>query len=243
MTWKPELDKFAGVEPGEVGNFVQSDGMNWKSSSDLPLPKRRHWAQARNGQSSAVDLVGISTVNAQGAGQAAAPDTTGPWVEYTTVASNGSSGGWGHGWATTRRDWKPLLLINMKPGSNLTVCRFLLGFSSSTFGADTGGGVETAMFRCSSVAGDTTWKTITSNTGATTVTDTGVTVTSGVSYELRIDMSDSSNIKFYINGDLVSTHTTNLPSGSTDLSGQALVTNTTTAQRILYLRNAVVVCN
>jgi hypothetical protein len=57
------------------------------------------------------------------------------------------------------------------------------------------------------------------------VTTTSVAIATGTPYTLRIDCRDSANVKFYINGTLVATHTNNLPTATQAMGWGTLVTN------------------
>lgn len=74
-----------------------------------------------------------------------------------------------------------------------------------------------AMFRFSTVAGDTHWKCVTSNGTSQTVTDSGITADTN-SHRFGIQFDDAnSKVNFYIDGVLVGTNATNLPASGTVL--------------------------
>jgi len=59
------------------------------------------------------------------------------------------------------------------------------------------------------------FKTVTTNAGVRTITDTGIPVTAGSWYTLRIEINAAgTQATFKINGATVATHTTNLPTGA-----------------------------
>lgn len=96
----------------------------------------------------------------------------------------------------------------------LTNIRYVVGAADSganMISYDDGFNGEGAWFRYSTSASDTTWKCITTNdsAGGPTITDTGVTVTTGTK-KFMIHKT-SSNVKFYLDDVLVATNTTDLP--------------------------------
>jgi hypothetical protein len=107
----------------------------------------------------------------------------------------------------------PAYRCRMKTGPDVTSIRLNYGlFTATTMNAD-GGTATCAIFRFSTVAGDTNWQAITNDGSATgTITDTGIAVAASTEYELAIIPSgDGTTAKFYINGALVATHTTKMP--------------------------------
>ena len=84
-----------------------------------------------------------------------------------------------------------------------------------------------AAFRFDTSAGDTAWQCCTANSSAT-VTPSGVTVAASTTYDLVIDMSNSSQILFYINGILVATATATLPTASETLGPEMTLTTLST---------------
>jgi hypothetical protein len=88
--------------------------------------------------------------------------------------------------------------------------------------------VNCAGFRFDTGAGDTVFTCYTSDGVSTTASSSGVTVAASSTYDLVIDMSNSSKILFYINGTLVNTATTTLPGASTPLGPEMTITTLTT---------------
>jgi hypothetical protein len=79
------------------------------------------------------------------------------------------------------------------------------------------------------------WKCVTINSTVRTFTITSIPVVAGQWYKLRININAASNsVEFYIDGVLVATHTTNIPTVATATSITSLITKTigTTARAI-----------
>jgi len=101
-----------------------------------------------------------------------------------------------------------------------------------------------AAFRFSTVAGDTHYQAITKDGTTQTIVDTGVTPIA-ISAPGNIAVFDiifndgTPNVLFYINGTLVATITTHLPSASTNLRFLVSQTpNTNTTNMGIYLASA-----
>lgn len=89
-------------------------------------------------------------------------------------------------------------------------CWIGISANSSLTVSDTPTGAY-AMFRFSSIAGDTHWKCITSDGTTQTIVDSGITPDTG-GHRFGIQFDDTNNkINFYIDGVLVGTSSTHLP--------------------------------
>jgi hypothetical protein len=96
----------------------------------------------------------------------------------------------------------------------------MAGFANTTVGstwtadATYGGTTDGAFFRKNTAAG--VWSTVTRTGGVETVNNTAVAT--NAYHTLRIEMDDNTpNVRFYIDGVLQFTHTTNLPATGTRL--------------------------
>lgn len=86
------------------------------------------------------------------------------------------------------------------------------------------GDVNGAYFRFNETGN---WYAVTRNVGAETATDTGIVNSTSWRQFKIVTASDYSNIKFYIDGVLKATHTTNLPMVATSPRMQVVITATT----------------
>lgn len=161
--------------------------------------------------------VGLAlSLDGTGAGQA--PDATQPARHRLTSAASIDSRGAVRTVALVRVG-RNIRFQAWKAPLETTVVRHVVGLcnvNTATFQNDlpgAGGGRHAAHFRASTSAGDTNWQAITSNGAADTVTDTGIAFdTTGHEFEIEFD-DTAGEVKFYIDGTLVATHTTTLPSG------------------------------
>lgn len=95
---------------------------------------------------------------------------------------------------------------------------------------------EGAVFTGNSASAN--WKTVTINGLTRTFTDTGVAVSISAWQKLRFEVNAAaSEVKFYINGTLVATHTTNIPSGTSKpmMIRNAIIKQVGTTTRNQYL--------
>jgi hypothetical protein len=127
-----------------------------------------------------------------------------------------------------RRDWQPHYAAHVKTGASIADVRYWVGMFSNdpTSGGSNPSGYDLAALRFDTSAGDTNWMCCTKDATTLTATSSGVAPAANTAYTFRIEQ-DASEARFYINGSLVATITTNLPTSSTGIG--AMVTLTTLA--------------
>jgi hypothetical protein len=113
-----------------------------------------------------------------------------------------------------------------------------IGLSDSTNGSDPTDG---AFFRYTHSVNGGRWECATRSNGVETATDAGVSTGIGSTtfVKLRV-LTDPSvpNVKFYVNGSLVQTHTTNIPSGAARATGlvpASILKSAGTTSRAMYV--------
>lgn len=150
-----------------------------------------------------------------------ANETQGQFANLASAATTNSEAGLqAFGTKPWRLGYLPVREFVIKTGSvgaDITVCRIRAGlYSGGPLAADALG-VNGVGFRyCPATDGTAFWRTE-SFGGAETVTATSVAIVADTYYHLAIDATDPTSVKFYINGTLVATHTTNLPATTTDM--------------------------
>ena len=163
-------------------------------------------------------------------------DASGAWVYMGTSASNANDSYGMQHYGLFRTAWQPELTILMKTdNASVTNTRLWVGaVSADPSSMVTPNGISVCAFRFNSLT-DTggTWRAVTSNGSTTTVTDTGVPVTVLTPYLCRIAMTDTA-ASFYLNDELVATHTTDLPAPGTPLGWAARTTTLTNGRRALF---------
>lgn len=95
-----------------------------------------------------------------------------------------------------------------------------IGFNDSGSGLGTDG----IMFRYTHGTNSGKWECVTRQNGSETAADSGVTVASTTWYKLGIVVNAAANsVSFYINGALVATNTTNIPTGASRQTTPAIL--------------------
>jgi len=91
------------------------------------------------------------------------------------------------------------------------------------------GATDGIYFRYSPADGDTNWFAVTEASGTATETDSSVTpaVDTWVNFRIEVNAGGTS-VVFKLDGSTVATHTTNIPSSSTGMTGQVYVVGSST---------------
>ena len=149
-------------------------------------------------------------------------NSPGCWAVYNTTASTDNDAGWdcnGTNPMQVRTNWHPgRLVYRVQTGATITTIRVWVGAFSSSPVASSDPAVHGACFRFDTSAGSVNWWTWSNDgSGGGTLTNTGVTPASHTAYTLEIEIISTAEIRFYIDGALVATHTTNLPGSTTSL--------------------------
>lgn len=166
---------------------------------------------------------------------ASADDDAGPWVSVATtaVAANGAQVNFSQaGTGGVRRAWGPEMVAVVRVPGGVTAVKLTLGYVSGqpvTTGSGTyaSQGQAAAAFRHFPEAdgGGATWRAVTADGSSETVTDTGVAV-DDTGRAFRVDCRDSGEVRFYVDGALVATHTTTLPPAATGIGPYLRVSTT-----------------
>lgn len=168
-------------------------------------------------------LTTIGMVAPTAAGTLSSADSNAaPQVNLLSSGAANSANGFATAFAITRMDWLPDLtgVLGMASAGDFTASRTWFGFTSADLIAvDNPTTQHVAAFRYSpGVDGTAFWRTVTCNgASGVTVNVTTVPIAASTLYKLRIQRIAGDGYNFYINGVLVATHSTNLPT-----SGQAL---------------------
>jgi len=138
--------------------------------------------------------------------------------------------------------WHPIFSTRMRTDtSDVTGSRIWIGlFSADPFGSATPS-VSLIAFRYDTGASDSTWKCLTDNgSGSPTVSNSGVSVTADTTFDLRFDVSGS-DVKFYVNSNLVATNSATLPSSTTAIGWQVGVKSLSGSNKLIYANNLVLI--
>jgi hypothetical protein len=135
-------------------------------------------------------------------------------MSFVTPVINTSSLLGSNGIGVTQRSLNPVYEARVL-GTVATNHRIVVGFLDPTTGLVINSdayGTNGAFFR--KTAAGNVWQTVTKNAGVETVTTTAIGT--GAWHILRVEINDTAgNARFYIDGNLVATHTLNLPAAAT----------------------------
>ena len=160
-----------------------------------------------------------------------------PHISYTTTASSGNAAGWiSPSFVVARRAWNPDFAARITTAGALSAQRIWIGMMSTSLDAVQDPTTQhVAAFRYDTTADGTAfWRTVTCDGSTANVTTTTVAIAAASYYVLRIVLR-SGSVKFYINGTLAATHTTNLPTTSTTLGYAARLTALAAAARTISI--------
>jgi hypothetical protein len=193
-----------------------------------PDPEKRQFSVSQNGLSTSFDILNGTAGGVTAEGTASAlSDSTGTYINYASAATTNSDAGWVMGSADwLQRQLKPITHFIVKTGANATdiqTCRIWVGFFSGDPMASDAPSLHYAAFRYAPASDGTVyWRAVTDDGNASpTVTATTTPIAANTRYRMRIDMTDASNVLFFIDDVLVATHSTNLPGTTTNLGACA----------------------
>jgi len=200
-----------------------------------PQERRTYGYQSTVIGSSIIGVLGGVIISTTGtAGNAA--DENGNFIALTCAASNGARALFTQaGTALGQFRWRPQATWFARTPANLANMLLWYGLNVPSNAAATPPGDGSCGFRFASSVGST-WYVYHNSTAV----DTGVEVTTVTPYILSLDHRDPSRIDFYINGDLVHTATTDLPTGSEIYHLEAQVATTEGVLKTVLLSKAVV---
>jgi collagen triple helix repeat protein len=178
----------------------------------------------RNGNSTTIDNVGLQAPGSTPGTLTAHTDGSFAYIDFQTAATTGSNAG-ELGEATPSHvtlGESPIISFSTKTGTDISSQRIWCTASDvGVMASDDPAAANLMGFRYSTVAGDTKWQACTKDAVTLNAQDSGVTVATSTRYVFKIDATNQTSIKFFINGTLVATSTTHLP-GATAV--QTLIT-------------------
>ena len=217
---------FAATAP----EYADRDPMPASTATNLRVP----WAiQYTNITNTAITAVHALSPSISGTATSLV-NSTGAYVKYAGAASASSNAGWQleNGNAKTQYQLLPRFWAKIFTGAaagDIQNVRIWVGYGAYDLRASDTNLANVAAFRyCTATDGTAFWRCVTSDNSSTpTVTTTTVPIATSTQYTLHIDCRDPAAYHFWINGVLVATHTTNLPSQTTSVYGYC--TSQTTA--------------
>lgn len=145
-----------------------------------------------------------------------ADDADGPLVSMSTGDGAGSRASIASGEAFYQRRWGSVVTLRVKTSASIANMRLVVGLSSAPGAKQQTPTSHMACFVYDTTAhGTAFWRAITSDgSGTLTTAVTTSAIATSTLYDLRLDMSDGANVKFYVDGTLAATNTTNLPTST-----------------------------
>lgn len=222
-----------GVTPGTYGSATQSPQFtvdakgrltavsNASISAGAPVTDSlREISLHANANLTTYTSVGTGT-GVFGTGTAAnADDSDGPFVQRTSSASNGADAGFepsgGSGYSLVKPEWNPTAIWKVKTDTSISVCSIWVALVSANLGSGATPNAQVAGFVYNTSShGTAFWRTYTHDNsgGSGTTTTTTASIATSTLYDLKIEVT-TADVKFYVGGTLVSTHTTKIPTGA-----------------------------
>jgi hypothetical protein len=175
----------------------------------------------------ALTAIGLPSPSFYGSAQAAAPtdDGTLMLVKDTSAATTGSGTGIVTAGAganpTTTFAYLPKFTAVVRTGSSIANIRIVVGLEDAEDqGNSTLAAFNThrlAMFRFDTGLSDTTWHSLNSDGTTAVAADTGITVAINTTYVLQVDATTAGVLVYRINGNVVGTTTSHVPTGTTGI--------------------------
>jgi hypothetical protein len=180
-------------------------------------------------------------VNTPGAAAAVHDDGSGngQFIEYATSAAIDSDAGWlSSAFSQTRRTYRFSYNAWIKTGGSIADVRIWIGLFSATPMASADPALHSAGFRYDTVADGTAfWRAYSNDattTGLATTTTTAIAADTTYRLGMVIDAA-TTTLRFYINGILVATHTTELPGSGNSVSHVEQVRALAAASKIIRI--------
>ena len=208
-----------------LGNQLVFDGTDWKAYPNVVIPTI-YTPELRARRSIVLGATNATTYTALGISSAltlpgtetSVSDATGNYISCASAALLNSDTGVSSAITVTQTQLKPRAFFHIKTGASLATLRIFVGLTSNVatqIAADLPA-THFAGFRYSPAADGTAfWRTLTNDAGVGgTVNATTTAIAVNTAYTLCVDATDPASIKFLINGVLVNTHATDLPTTS-----------------------------
>jgi hypothetical protein len=207
----------AALDAGTYDAYSDQANQSALLASRTARPNTRRMALVQANGGSSFTAIG-DAVAILGTGGNVAPTAAVPWLNtsLTSGAVSGNQGGVGSGFGNFWFPGKLLFQSYFVTGASIAVQRIWLGVASTSWAAMLGtdtpaaSALSGACFRYSTAIGDTTWKCVTFDGVAQTVSDSGVTVAVSVGKKFEIT-DDGTSTVFRIDGVVVATNTANRP--------------------------------
>jgi hypothetical protein len=221
---------------------------DWSSAtwdwSDRKVGDSGYWyavAQKATQSSNSFVVTGASAPSASGTGSSVSATS---FVAYTTAASSASQGGLS--WSNAHQlSTNPKYFTTFRVPSGQSTYRLIVGFSQT---AATSGAADDATINHAVLvynpATHTNYQCVTNDgTAGGTITDSGVAFAADTTVRATIEVNNTTDARFYINGTRVCTHTTNLSGNNSMVPTTSIFTLEAVAKVINVGRNGTILDN
>jgi hypothetical protein len=131
-----------------------------------------------------------------------------------------------------QRQAKPIMYVIVKTGAVITSAAWHIGLTSYEPTTPDATQHEAKLWYDTDVHSDGLWRTVTDNdSGSPEIQTTSLAITASQRMEVKIDCRDTSKIDFYVNNTLISSHTSQLPTLTAQISSFAVVKNRAASER------------
>ncbi len=254
----------AALSPLRLGDDAQPTGPNlvgdiYVTSAGVPMVcvvagSPGSWAPIGAAATNPARSVGLITHNQQGStlfasGALVAPGETGSitgpvddadslYTGYEAANTLNALCGWRWGIVANSFAVAPRFGVKFKwpAASDITATRTWIGLFQTILNTSNSDASSNYVGLRFTQGTDTTWKLCSSNGVTASETDTGVAPTTAAGQFAYLDFSDTTSLKAYLNGTLIGTKTTHLPSGSALISWKAVAGMTQLAGTVRNLR-------
>jgi hypothetical protein len=223
--------------PGGTTTFYRGDGQFATPSagdgSVDPLEYTRRWGfhgivEAFNNYY-ATQMPAITPTGAAGTNKS---DAQGLFIgAVSTAATAGNTVGYlNSAYTAFYRQWDTDFVARWRTGDNISSQGHWVGAASGSVDNNSSPAVHLAAFRYYTSAGDTNWMACVKDGTTLQAADTGVAVATDTAHTFLIKMR-SASVEFWIDGTLVHTHTSNLPTTTQPLGPVLRLTTLVNATR------------
>lgn len=153
---------------------------------------------------------------------------------YTTGSSSGNDAFQAYSTTVTSLSLNPICSCPAAL-STISNTRSWIGFDNLSDPGGTDTPTNVVKFRYSTNAGDADWMAYVDNGGTHTIVDTGVAPVANAANTFKIDCTNPASLKFYIDGMLVATITTNIPSTTLPMNFAAEIVTLTSSSETIYV--------
>ena len=225
-----------GIFMGPVGVGEASPRFSLEVLGDIGQSmSRREMRVLVNAGATTISTLGLAAAPAINATLSNADSTDGPWLNHATTGSGGHTEVIS-AFTVIRRDWEVEYVTRVKTdATTIAGLRYWIGlFETDPSAVTRTGNFNTISFSYDSALDSTNfWRTCTSiSAGTWTTNTTTAAIAANTSYQLRIICNTANaDVRFYVDGVLVTTHTTNLPNAAVLMGYGNVVTALTAGVR------------